>query len=170
MKELRDTEALIERFVHVFLANPNTGLDDLINKLGSEGISNETAECLLAFVPMAFAHVLLGPMGVRLPARFEARDPDTNDHAAGVLKEEPIFSAALSAAGRTIALGEEARVRAVASHSAEWQVIQELTADGSKPSDCGLVEPILMRIPLSHFRRSRNGRGRRSLLSRLIGR
>lgn len=166
-----ETAALVERFVNVLLASPDVELDDLIQRLEREDISNDVAECLLAFVPMAFAHVLLAPMGVKLPERFKAWDPDTNDSEFGLLKDEPIFSAALTVASRGLERGEEAlRVRAVASSSAEWDVVRQLTRDGSDPSGTVLTEPLLARVPLSYFRRRRVGSRPRSVWGWLTGR
>jgi hypothetical protein len=150
-------ETLVERFVNAFLANPAAEPDVLVNLLRREGISAEEAECLLAFVPMAFAHVLLGPMGVRLPSRFQAWDPDTNEKQSGVLKDEPIFAAAVSVATKGAA---DARVRAVANSSAEWDVVRKLTSDGSSAEGCVLTEPLLSRVPLAYFRRARKPRSR----------
>ena len=151
-----ETEAVVERFVNAFLNNLGDEPHELVDRLEREGISRDVAECLLAFVPMAFAHVLLAPMGVNLPDRFKALDPATNDSESGRLDDEPIFSAAHSVAASGARRADEAeRVRAVASCSAEWQVIRELTKDGSSPVGCGLTEPVLLRVPLSYFRQPR---------------
>jgi hypothetical protein len=150
-------ETLVERFVDVFLANPAAEPDVLVDLLRHEDISAEEAECLLAFVPMAFAHVLLGPMGVQLPSSFQAWNPDTGEKQSGLLKEEPIFVAAVSVATRR-ATG--ARIRAVVNSSAEWHVVQKLTSDGGSAEGCALTEPLLARVPRAHFRRLRKPRSR----------
>jgi hypothetical protein len=148
-------ETLVEKFVDVFLGNLTANPDVLVHLLEDEGISSEEAECLLAFVPMAFAHVLLGPMGVGLPSGFQAWDPDTNERQAGLLKEEPIFLAAVSVATRKTT---DARVREVAASSAEWGIVRKLTSNGGTAEGCVLTEPLLARVPLAHFRRSRKPR------------
>lgn len=162
----REPEVLVERFVTVFLAFPDADCGAIVERLEQEHISREVAEALLAFVPMAFAHALLGPMGVSLPTGFVAWEPDTNEKETGVLKGEPLFAAALSVAASL----EAASVRAVATCSAEWQVIQDLTADSSDPSGCVLTEPLLARVPLSFFRRPAGATGWRPVWNWLTGR
>lgn len=148
-------EGSVEVFVRMALAHAEADPDELLDLLLPEGIDSETTECLIAFVPMAFAHVILGDAGVRLPDDFIVQDPNTGRSASGKLRDEPIFSAAYARArAMRSADPEDPRVREIASASAEWSTIAHLTRDGSDPSACGLTETVLLRLPPEYLNRA----------------
>jgi len=144
----------VDVFVRVALAHAQADTDGLVELLLSEGVDSETAECLVAFVPMAFAHVILGDAGVRLPDDFIVQDPNSGRSTNGKLRDEPIFRAAYDRARAMLSADpEDPRVREIASGSAEWSAIAHLTRDGRGPSACGLTETVLMRLPPDYLHR-----------------
>jgi hypothetical protein len=132
---------------------PDTDDDEMVKSLLADSIDGETAECLVAFVPMAFAHVILGAVGVRVPDSFLVNDASAGRYAHGKLRDEPIFVAAHARALSMLSGGLDAQksAREIASLSAEWNAIAELTSDGSDPAGCVLTETILMRLPPDHL-------------------
>ena len=131
-----DAQNLIELFIGKALGDPDADPDALVASLVAEGIDSETAECLIAFVPMAFAHVILGAAGVKLPARFLLRDARTGAPVHGLLRDEPIFVAAQARARAMLVAGADDHQSAqeIATTRAEWNAIAELVRDGSDPS------------------------------------
>jgi hypothetical protein len=159
---MESAKELVELFVRNALTPRGSDDDDLVATLLAEGIDSESAERLLAFVPIGFAHVFLGDLGVGLPDGFAVQDPATGRNSHGKLRDEPIFSAACACARAMISSGpdEERAAREVAGRSAEWNVIEQLTRDGSDPSQCGLTESVLLRFPPGYA--SRRAAARRS--------
>ena len=133
-------------------AAPDTD-DEMVESFLADGIDSETAECLIAFVPMAFAHVILGALGVRLPAGFSVNDPSTGQCIHGNLRDEPIFVAAEARAHSMLSGDPDAQKSAeeIAAVSAEWNAIAELIRDGNDPANCGLTEATLMRLSPHHL-------------------
>jgi hypothetical protein len=70
---------------------------------------------------MAFAHVILGGVGVRVPEGFLVNDPSTDRYIHGNLRDEPIFVAAHERARSMLSDGPDAQrsAREIASVSAE---------------------------------------------------
>lgn len=102
-------------------------LDDLVRELSAQGISEEDAECLIAFVPMAFARVLLSPLGVKFQDTFLVKDFDSGTSVRGTFANEPIHAAALQV-GNTMASGDaDSRLRfeQMAATSAEYDVVRQ---------------------------------------------
>ena len=147
-------------FVRKALTQREAEIEELVKSLLSEGIDSETAECLVAFVPMAFAYVILGGLGVALPDGFSVQDPATGRSAHGKLRDEPIFLAACERARAMLSQGPDVQrsAREIAAGSAEWNVIAQLTRDGSDPSDCGLTEAVLMRLPPDYLTKEKVSR------------
>jgi len=150
---MQNVSELVDAFVQQALQHPQGSTDELVTSLRAIDIDDETAECLVAFVPMAFAHVILGDLGVALPSAFLLRDPDTGATARGALQDEPIFRAACVRARTMLESGADGQqsAREIASGSAEWNVIAQLTQNGSDPSACGLTEAVLMRLSPSYL-------------------
>lgn len=147
------TDKLVGVFVEAVLAQPNAQTDELVASLRARQVDAETAECLVAFVPMAFAHVMLGDLGVSLPTAFLLKDPATGKMARGVLQDEPIFRKACKRARSMLDSGPDGQKRAtmIAADSAEWNVVAKLTRNGSDPSTCGVTEAVLMRLSPSYL-------------------
>ena len=61
------TNVLVAGFIEVLLADQEVGPDDLERQLERDGTPPDVAKALISFVPMAFAHALLAPIGVSLP-------------------------------------------------------------------------------------------------------
>ena len=153
----------VDVFIRRALARPAIDTDDeMVKSLVGDSIDSETAECLVAFVPMAFAHVILRDLGVRLPAGFLVNDPSSGRYAHGKLQDEPIFVAAHARARSMLSDGPDAQksAREIASASAEWNAIAQLTRDGSDPAGCVLTEPVLMRLPPDHLAKPKPPRRR----------
>lgn len=150
-----NTEEQVAVFLDLVLGGCFAELDDRVQALASSGISEEDAECLIAFVPIAFAQTLFMPLGVRFQKSYIIRDPLSNVSATGSFEHEPIFQAALRAADRLQQgeANERSIVRAIAALSAEFSAIKQLAADPSDLANIVLVEPLMMRIPLTHLTR-----------------
>src|ERR1700752_4767919 len=113
----------VEVFIRRALARSAADTDDeMLKSLLADSIDRKTGECLVAFVPMAFAHVILGDLGVRLPDGFLVNDPSGGSYAHGKLRDEPIFVAAHARAHSMLSGGADAQnsAREIASVSAQW--------------------------------------------------
>jgi len=130
-------------------------VNDLVDALRCETIDEEEAECLIAFVPMAFAHAVLSPSGVGLPSEFIVRDFDTGESARGRLDEEPIFLAARTMADAMLNAGPSSsdHARGIAATSAEMNVANQLSQEGGGMEGIVLTEALLMRVPVEHVKR-----------------
>ena len=138
-------------------------LDDLVRELSTHGISEEDAECLIAFVPMAFARALLSPLDVKFQDTFLVRDFDSDASVRGTFANEPIYAAALQVAN-TMASGDaDSRMRfeEMAATSGEYAVVAQLTPKGESPDGIVLIEALLPRIPIAHVKAVMPGRTRR---------
>jgi hypothetical protein len=131
--------ALVKVFVQVCRLSGAVSLDHLVALLGERGIDAETAERLIAFVPIACAHVLLPHRGVQLQPDYLLYDPDTERQMRARLADEPIFVAALELATQSI---HSEWVCAMAADSAEWNAVAQM----ADPVGCVLTEPLLTRI------------------------
>jgi len=147
-----DPESKVQLYVEVSSKNPNAGLDELAEIIRARGVNAEETECLLAFVPMAFAHVLLSPP-VRVAEGFELRNTETGRAARGVLKDEVFYSIAIAMARDLLSADEHSRrlVLAVASASAELDAVNRMVKGGSDIANIVLTEPVLFRIPTEHL-------------------
>ena len=144
----------VDVFIRRALARPAADSEDeMVKSLLADSIDGETAECLVAFVPMAFAHVILGAVGVRLPDSFLVNDPSAGRYTHGKLLDEPIFVAAYARAQSMLSGDPDSQksAREIASLSAEWNAIAQLTRDGSDPAGSVLTETVLMRLPPDHL-------------------
>lgn len=143
----------VQRFLDTIASNSFEDLDALVQALVSQNISAEDAECLIAFVPMAFAQVLLSPQGVKFQGAFLVRDFETKVSAKGLLSNEPLYVAADELA-KEMAQGDDAgrrRLEAVASTSAEYSAAMQLAGDPRDLRGIVLTEAVLMRVPLTHL-------------------
>ena len=135
-------------------------LDDLVCELSGHGISEEDAECLVAFVPTAFARVLLSPLGVKFQDTFLVKDFDSGASARGTFADEPIHAAALWVA-KSMASGDTSsrmRFEQVAATSAEYDVVRQLRQEGESPDGVVLTEALFARVPIEHVQAVRPGR------------
>ena len=107
-------------------------LDDLVRDLSAQGIAEEDAECLIAFVPMAFARVLLAPLGVKFQNTFLVKDFDSGASVRGNFANEPIHAAALEVAKAMASGDADSRMRFehMAATSAEYDVVRQLRPEG----------------------------------------
>jgi hypothetical protein len=145
----------VERYIGTIERHPQAELDDLVDALRCEAIDEEEAECLVAFVPMAFAHAVLAPSGVGLPSGFIVRDFDTGESARGRLDEEPIFLAARTMADGMLNAGpsSSSRARGIAATSAEMHAANQLGQEDGGMKGIVLTEAVLMRVPVEHVKR-----------------
>ncbi len=148
----------VEHYIKIAEGHPQGDLDELVDLLAHDAIDAEDAECLIAFVPTAFAHEILAPLGVGLPSEFLLRDFDTGASARGCLNKEPIFVAAKTLAGEML-ISSQTRSRAIsiAEFSAEMSAARELSQDGGNMKDVVLTEPVLCRVPVEHLKQKNTG-------------
>ena len=107
---------------------------------------------MIAFVPMAFARVVMVPLGTTLPLTYEIRDLDTGESARGQLADEPSFNAGMALAQRWLDEGREADVHDIAACSSEYQVACELAGEAQDFESVVCVESVLLRLPVSHLK------------------
>jgi hypothetical protein len=143
----------VQIFLDTIARNSHEDLDALVQALVPQDISAEDAECLIAFVPTAFAQVLLSPQGVKFQDAFLIRDFEMKASAKGLLKNQPLYIAAHELA-QDMAQGDDAsrrRLEQIASTSAEYSVAMQLAGDPRDLRGIVLTEAVLMRVPLTHL-------------------
>jgi hypothetical protein len=134
IKEIRyvTPQEKVQRYISIIGNHPPCDLDELVDLLACDAIDTEDGECLIAFVPMAFAHEILAPLGVGLPSAFLVKDWDTGASVRGRLNEEPIFVVAKALAGEMLTTSQTRQAALdIAAISAEMKVAHELSQDGS---------------------------------------
>ena len=144
-------QTAVEDFVDLMRERPQADAHELAQALVAQGMDPELAECLIAFVPMAFARAVLLPVGTTLPPTYEIRDLDTGESARGQLADEPSFNAGLALAQQWLDEGRVADVHAVAARSSEYQVACELAGEAQDFESVVCVESVLLRLPISHL-------------------
>ena len=145
-------EERIVAFVDVATARPRAGQEELLATLRARGF--EDAGRMLALVPMAFAHVVLGRAGAQLPGDFLICDVAGELTVRRRLVDEPLFVVARTLA-RVMLADDEVRRRAahrVATLSAEWSTAVELAGDAAAAagdfSEVALTETVVIGLPL----------------------
>ena len=136
--------SIVQAYIDLAVAKAHASEDDLSSDLQRAGFEIGLAERAIAFVPMAFARLVL--QGAKFPDEFEIQDPDSGLRSRGRFVDEPVFVAAQARAEELGA--SDPRTRQIADRSAEMGVAKQLMRPGSSPSSIGFVEPVLMRIPL----------------------
>lgn len=112
---------------------------------------------------MAFARVLLSPLGVKFQDTFLVKDFDSGNSVRGIFANEPIHAAALQV-GRKMASGDaDSRMRfeQMAATSAEYDVVRQLRSSVENSDGIALTEALLSRIPIAHVQAATPGRIRR---------
>jgi hypothetical protein len=136
MNELHAAAARLVKLVEIF---PDLDDPDLVDALTAEGIEPSSARRLVAFVPTAFARVILESMGVTLDANFETPS------STGPSGRRPLQSIPEYVAGSTIApaLRGSAGFLQLAVRGSEMKAVDSLLQGGSKAEDVVLA-PILV--------------------------
>ena len=148
----------VSRYVEILLNHPLADLDELLRLLVADGASEIEAEALTALVPMAFARVLLVPMGVSMPETFIIKDIETNRSVRGLLGDQAVFRAATDLARRMFAdPNREDEAERVAMCSAEYSAVRQLRSDGSGLEGGTFTETVLVRLPLDYLNSSKAG-------------
>ena len=146
-------------YIGIFTEHPSFDNDEFARTLSSRGIDMIDAELLIAFVPSAFAHAILAPLGVGLPDSFMVNDLETGDSARGQLAEEPIFVAARAIAQNMLSASDtKERAAQIAVSSAEMQVARDLSPSMSGMRHVVLIEPSLLRVPVGYVKSKARGR------------
>lgn len=143
----------VRRFIRIAIRHVFDSPDDLIQALTQDGLPPLDAECLLAFVPIAFAHALFDGFGVGFQPGFEIRNPDSGASAHGLLQDQPIFVAAHEL-GAQMVKGDESACKIamqIAGLSAELNVINQLVGKGGSMTDIVLTEPVMLRLPVEYL-------------------
>jgi hypothetical protein len=122
----------------------NAEEDSLVASLTRGGLSAELAERLVAFVPMAFARVVLEQRGARFSDDYEVRDPASGASQYCRLSEEEVYVAARRYA--TWAGSDDERVLRIAEHSAEMDAARKLLRPGEDASQLVFTAPVLLRL------------------------
>ena len=139
---MTDREAVA---LFVRLLGETGDLDDVVAKLRQAGASELDCEFLVAFVPMAFAHAILEPMGVVLPQTFVAAGGDACDRERGIIRDEPSLASAFQLCTEMLSR-QPARAKGIASLSAEWAAVEDLLPTERGVKGIVLTEPLLCRI------------------------
>jgi len=135
-KAVRDTADLIA-------TQPTISDDDLAMELEHMGWASDLADRLGVFVPLAFGRVFLAADPPQFSDEYKILDEDSKRSAWAELSNEPIYVLATELAQVWQRSGDLEKLEAVASRSAETQAVQQLLAEGGRPSDIALTEPIV---------------------------
>ncbi len=119
---------------------------ELSDELVRQGLSVDMAERLIAFVPEAFVRVLLAWHDFKFFPGYKIYDEETHHFYRFLLKDEPVFVVA-TALAKSLDI-DDPMLTAVASCSAEAQIIGDLKNSDSIRDINFFTEPIFMRIPL----------------------
>ena len=155
--------AQVGLFLELINRLPQAGIEDIAEVLMAHGMTREDAECLIAFVPMAFAHAFLVPAGVRLPGTYLLQGQDSDERLQGQLAEEPAlreddalkFQRITGQLKRHRILGAERRN---GQHIRSIPLRQPLFGQAMRGH-----KRVLMRLPIEHLKRKR-----KSWLPRLL--
>lgn len=145
----------VKRYIDTRERCPRVELDELVGLLIENHIDAEEAECLIAFVPIAFAHAVLSHSNVQLPPDFLVRDLDSGATVRGQLNDEPLFVTAKALAHEMLnATDAEAQCAIdIANTSAEMDVVRQLAGNNGDLTGIGLTETVLVRVPIEHVTR-----------------
>jgi hypothetical protein len=137
----REVDELIRRFVKLCHSAPNWS--SAINALEDDGIDVELADRVTVFVPLAFARVIFGPLGVTFPANFIKVRCDGTLQEGLPLTGEPIFARAMIL-GPELARSEFGRtVMKIASTSVAYKAIDQAQREGSKLENLVGLSPLI---------------------------
>jgi hypothetical protein len=128
----------------IVVMEARAGQDDrsVVTDLIERGVAFEEAEWLVALVPIAFTHVLFEQGGPTFASTYQCMGEDGRVSPEYPLADEPIYLRAVGAARRA---GRET-MTAIASRSAELNVINQLLSPGSRLEDLALTPPVLVRV------------------------
>lgn len=158
---MMDVDAEVKRCVQMMTHGPHAEIHELVRALVAGGITEIEAEALIALVPIGFAHAALDGTGVELPSDFLIRNPDTVEPVRASFAEDPVFQSATRLARNMLATESSRRdALKIVARSAEWATLRQLCPEGNDFSGCGLVEPVLMRVPIEYLQTVKRIRSR----------
>lgn len=132
-----------ERAADELLGHPQAGPDEALALLEGRGLTPPEAWRAYQFLPIAFAHAVLGADGVEFPPGYVLVDPDTGERTAHLLADEPLYVAGVAAAERRLAEGwTRHQLLPVFGRSAEFEAVRRLGGSGN----VRLAEPLLTRF------------------------
>jgi hypothetical protein len=133
----------IAKAVDVFRNSPNLGDQQILDVLVKDGLDRELAARLVEFLPMAYCRVVLGNSGTQFSNTFRRR-LENGELREKSLSSEPVWQASLEFARSEAKSGIAGKdLLLVASHSAEFDVVNQLLNKGSKLTNLVLAAPIL---------------------------
>jgi len=138
-------KSVISRGVDIFRKSPDASDDDIYRKTIAAGIESKHAARLVEFLPMAYCRLILSGRGTRFSVMFRRRQHDGSLSHEQALSSEPLWAEIMSFASAEQAAGAAGRdLLAIASHSAEFDAVNQLLNRGSKPEDIALSTAVLV--------------------------
>ena len=107
------------RAYHHFLSGLNVNVDDIVNRLRSEGFTERVAARAVTFLPSAFARVHYENEGIAFPASFFPGAAALKSGRLMLYTDEPVFTAAMELAKQLKRDGDWSQVWRIIEISAE---------------------------------------------------
>jgi hypothetical protein len=135
-------KSVISKTVAIFRESPDASDDDIYRKVIAASVEPKHAARLVEFLPMAYCRLILASTGTRFSVMFRRRQHDGSLSHEQTLASEPLWSEIMSFAKAEQAASKD--LLAIASHSAEFDAVNQLVNRGSKPEDIALSTTVLM--------------------------
>lgn len=135
--------AVISKAVAIFRESPTASDEEICRRIVWAGIERETAARLVELLPMAYCRLILADSGTRFSDRFQRKLIDGSLSPERALATEPLWQDALSFAIEEKQSGVTGKdLLAIAAHSAEFDVANQLLNQGAKLADIVLTTPV----------------------------
>ena len=122
--------------------------DDLriYEELTADGVEPSIAARLIEFLPMAYCRLLLESKGVQFSNKFQRRLSNGRTSEERLLSSEPVWNAIVLFARNELRCGVSSQdLLAIAGRSAEFDAINKLLNNGSKPDI--VLDPVVFAWP-----------------------
>lgn len=136
----------IERCLEVFSRGAGLSEEQLVETLVARGTSSQTAEKLVALVPLAFGRILISHMGKATFPNEAVLETKRGMAKSIDLRREPIFTHALELGTTMYHQGPRHLFAPAASASAEVGCINQLLNDGGTIDGVGFSAPRFLRL------------------------
>jgi hypothetical protein len=134
----------ISKVVAFFRESPVSSDDEIYRRSVAAGIEPKRAARLVEFLPMAYCRLILASTGARFSDMFRRRQHDGSLTHDQRLTSDPLWTEIMLFARGEQAAGVAGKdFLAIASHSAEFDAVNQLLNRGSKPEDIVLSTAVL---------------------------
>ena len=137
----------ISKALFIIRNSPTLEDESIYKELLTRGLKQELAARLVEFLPLVYGRQILAAMNLRFPDKFKRRLPDGSISAERPFSSEPLWEEVTMSAREEISRGTSAdELLAIGGRSAEFNVVNQLLNQGSKPEDIRLT-PIVFTWP-----------------------